>query len=167
MTTAVTAIGKLASAEFEGEVFETLSLAARLVAAITKRAHVMRLASGLHRVNKSMKSLLDLANNALTEEKHAQLMEPATPQEIHRLAETLGHLARTSEYTYEAMRRAKLTNYSLIAGAVKTFEQNLEPLKDLADWADLAANPDDLNAVLARAKGEKERGEIYEVKRVE
>lgn|SRR5487761_551459 len=167
MSTSTAAIANLASVEFESGLYDTVSIATRLGAAVTNRANVMRLAWDLRRVNRSTKTLLDLVDDSLSGKRTVENKEPVTPQKLQEVADNLSYLIRVMEYQCEQMRRARLTNNSLVAGALKTYGSNLEPLKDLADWIDAVAKPDELNSIFARAKEEKERNEVYEVNRVE
>jgi hypothetical protein len=167
MTASTVAINNLASVEFQNGVYGTISMAARLAVAVTSRAQAMRVAWYLRRVNKNVKSLLDLVDESLSGKRPLQKNEEMTPQKLRELADTVDYMVRVMEYQYESMRRARLTNNSLTAGALKMFQSNLDPLKDLADWIDVAAKPEDLDAIFARSKAEMERGEVYEVKRVE
>lgn len=168
MTTSAAAIATLTSAEFQNEVYGTVSVATRLAAAVTNRAHVMRVALYLHRTNRSVKSLLDLVDDILSGKRTVELTDQAaTPQKMQELADNIEYLVRIMEYQYEAMRRVRLTNNSLTAQSLQTFHSNMEPLKDLADWIDVSAKPEEIDSVFARAKAETERGEIYELKRIE
>ncbi|MGB7187204.1 MAG: hypothetical protein WBD21_11520 [Candidatus Acidiferrales bacterium] len=167
MSTSAAAIANLASVEFESGLYDTVSITARLSAVVTSRASAMRLAWYLHRVNKSTKALLDLVDESLSGKRTVEKSEPVTPQKLQELADNLNYLIRGMEYQCEQMRRARLTNNSLVAGALKTYGSNLEPLTDLADWIDAVARPDELDSIFARAKEEKERNEVYEVNRVE
>lgn len=166
MTTATTIVSNLTSEEFSGEVYEALSITAQLAAFVTRRANVMRISFGLHKTNKLVKSLLDLVDDSISGRR--QLVEKsATVQDVQRVADNIDHLVRTLEYLYESLRRAQLTNNSLVAGPLATLHSAIEPLKDIADWMDLSAKPQEFNSILARAKAEKERGELHELKRVE
>lgn len=168
MTTAAIAIGNLASAEFDSEVYSTVSFAAKLSLAVRSRANVMQLAWSLHRINKSVRSLLEMVEDTLSGERPVDKnAEPLTPRKVQELADNLYYVVRVMEYQCEEMRRARLTNNSIIAGALRMFQSNLEPLKDLADWIDLAARPDEVNAIYKRGQEEKERNEVYEVNRAE
>lgn len=166
MTVATAIISNLTSDEFSGDVYQALSTTAQLAAFVTRRVNVMRISVKLRETNKLIKSLLDLIDDSISGKR--QLVEKNTTlQEVERVAENLDHLARTIEYLYEQLRRAQLTNNSLVAGPLMRLHSAIEPLKDIADWADLAANPQELDAILARAKAERKRGEMYEMKRVE
>lgn len=166
MTTGTAVISNLASEEFSGEVYEALSVTAKLAAFAARRVNVMRIAGGLYKTNRLIKSLLDLVDDSITG-KRKLVEKEITLQDVQRIADNLDHLARMIEYLYESLRRARLTNNSLVAGPLVTLRSAIEPLKDIADWADASAKPQELQSILARAKAERERGEVYELKRVE
>jgi hypothetical protein len=166
MTTATAIISNLTSDEFSGDVYEALSVTAQVAAFVTRRANVIRISHGLYKTNKLVKSLLDLVDDAISG-KRELVEKQTTRQDVQRVAENLDHLVRTIEYLYESLRRAQLTNNSIVAGPLATLHSAIEPLKDIADWADLSAKPQELASILARAKVERERGEMYEMKRVE
>jgi hypothetical protein len=166
MTTSTAIIQNLASPEFSGGLYESMSVLSKLAKFVTQRANVMRMAAGLRKTNVTIKSLLDLVDDSVTGKR--QLVErETTPEEIQRIADNLDYLIRTIDYLYESMRRAGLTNNSLVAGQLATLHSTVEPLKDIADWADLMAKPKELDAILARARKEKERGEVYDLRRGE
>ena len=74
---------------------------------------------------------------------------------------------RTLDYLVEGARRAGLTNNSLTAGSIKGLQRNLETIASLADWLDLAAQPDAVNGIFERTKLERERGELIDLANVE
>lgn len=167
MSVSAAVVEALGSPEFQNDLYGTVSMTARLAAAIKNRANVMRLSMHLRGVNKDINSLLGKVDDILAGRLTVKAEEEATPQKLQETADNVDYLVRVLEYQFEAMRRAGLTNNSLTAGVLRTFHSNLDPLKDLADWIDLLAKPQEMESVLARAQAEIQRGEIYELRRVE
>jgi hypothetical protein len=93
--------------------------------------------------------------------------EPITPQRIQEAGDNLARLARMLEYLYEQSKRAGLTNNSLTAGSLNGIRKRVEQVKDLADWFDTAAHSEEVDAIFARSKEERERGEIFDLPQVE
>lgn len=166
MTTSTAIVQNLTSAEFSTGLYDSLSTMSQLAKFVTQRANVARIALGLRKTNKIIKSLLDLVDDSVTGKRQLAERE-TTPQEVQQVADNLDYLVRTIDYLYESLRRARLTNNSLVAGQLASLHSAIEPLKDIADWAYLMAKPKELDTILTRAKAEKDRGELHQLKRVE
>jgi hypothetical protein len=146
---------------------DSLSKTSALAAAVKKRANVASIAFGLWSVSKELKRMLDRMNG-IAEGKIAvdDPVEPLTPIQVENLMDTLDMIARTIDYTHEAMRRVGLTNNSLTAGSLRNLLGHREGLLDLVDWIDAAQKVDETSAIFARANEEKELGQIVDLDQV-
>ncbi len=54
-------------------------------------------------------------------------------------------------------------NNSLTAASVRGLQRHVEAIGNLADWFDLAAQPESINELFAIADREKERGELVDL----
>ena len=93
--------------------------------------------------------------------------DPVTAQTLRSSADNLEQMYRTLDYIVEGARRAGLSNNSLTAGSVSGLQRNLDAIASLADWLDLAAQPDAVNGIFERAKQERERGELIDLAKTE
>lgn len=168
MTPAVSAIDLFGTLEWDAELHGALSLASRLALSVKHRANVLRLAMFIRTTNRKLHSLFDTANAAMEGKIPPDPnAEPLTPQKIHKIASEVEQLARVIDYVYESLRRVGLTNNSLTAGQLRVFRGYQEPLLDLADWIELAAQSEQVEAIFNRATEERERGEMADLQRVE
>lgn len=159
-------------AAWDAEVYGALSDASRLAAAVKDRANSVRIAFGLRKVNAQLNDLfrniqrdVDAAETGKASNK-AGSDETITSQRLHEAAADVDHLARMLDSLHENARRARLTNNSLMAGSLRGIFKHIDQLHDLADWFETAAQMDEVNAIFARAKEEKERGETYDLSQV-
>lgn len=166
MGTADAVIQRLGSQEFNAELYDSVSLTAKLAAAVANRAQVMRIAYSLHKANRSIKTMLDSVDNILAGKESAKFEAgESSPFQTQNVIENLAHISRMLDYTSEMMKRARLTNNSLTAGALKKLQDNGESIKDLLDWFDAASKPEELQKVFNRAKEERESGDLVDLPR--
>lgn len=161
----------LGSPEASVEIYDavaSVTSVAKLAAAARNKVQVMRIAMGLRRTNRSLKSLLDLVDDVQSGKRPIDPnTEPVSPQRFQNIVDNLEHVSRMIDFLYESMRRAGLTNNSLTASGLKTFKGYSEPMKDLVDWLDALSKPEYLKSVFDRAKQERERGELVDLTEVE
>lgn len=168
MNGAVSTIDFLGTLEWNAELHGALSVVSRLALSVKKRANVIHVAAFLRTTNRKLRLLFDTIDAAV-EGKIAPdpNAEPLTPQKIHQVASEVEQLAHVIDYVYESLRRVGLTNNSLTAGQLRAFHGYHEPLLDLADWIELAAQSEQVEAIFKRAAEERERGEVADLQRVE
>jgi len=93
--------------------------------------------------------------------------EPVTPQVLRSSADNVEQLYHTLDYIVAAARRAGLANNSITSAPLRSLEKNLAPVAALADWLDLASQPEALEKIFGTARQEKERGELIDLAEVE
>lgn len=168
MTNAAAVINNLGSSDLNIQVYDTVSAAAALAKAASDRTKVLGIAYSLLKLNRSFKSLFEQIDDVLTGKRPVDPdVEPMTPQKLQEMIDNLAHICRMVDYFHESMRRARLTNNSLTAGSIRKLQANNERLKDLVDWLDACAKPDELESVFTRAKQERDRGELYDLTQAE
>jgi hypothetical protein len=153
--------------EWDARVYGALSIASSLSAAVRTRAGRFRLAYGFHKVNRSLAEMFSNVYETLEGKRPVPNVEPITPQRLHEISENICRVARTLEYLCEQSKRAGLTSDSLTAGSLNSFRKRIEELDDLAGWFETAAHPEEVNSIFARAKQEKERGELFDLSQVD
>jgi hypothetical protein len=60
-----------------------------------------------------------------------------------------------------------LGNNSLTAGSIRGIERRLDAIANLADWFDLASQPEEVSKIFQGAEQERERGELIDLAKVE
>jgi hypothetical protein len=157
----------LAASNIEAKSFDVLSSVSRLAAIARNRANVLRIANSLFRLNRSMTTFLDEIHAIMAGKKPApQPHEQTSPEAMRTTADNLEHICRTIQYIVELSRRARLTNNSLTAGSLNSLSRRADELLDFADWLETIANPKEFKTAFERAKGERARGEVYELSQV-
>jgi hypothetical protein len=89
-----------------------------------------------------------------------------TPESIAEACESLHKLHGLLEKFLEACKRARLTNNSLMAGAIRNINNYNDEILELSDLLKLSLQPEVVKSIYNRAKAEKERGEIFDLSEV-
>lgn len=168
MSTAATVISNLGTHNWNARVYDTLALASRLAAAVKDRGNVLRLAYSLHDLNKNVTKFIGIVNSAMSGElKPDPNAETVTPETLRSNADNFEQLYRTLDYILEGSRRAGLTNNSLTAASIRGLQKNLDAIGNLADWFDLASQPEAVSQIFETANRERERGDLIDLARVD
>jgi hypothetical protein len=168
MSTAATVISNLGTHNWNARVYDTLALASRLAAAVKNKGNVLRIAYRLRDLNKTVAEFVGVVNSAMNGElKPNPNAETITPETLRSNADNFEQLYRTLDYIVEASRRAGLTNNSLTSASVRGLQKNLDAIGNLADWFDLASQPEVINQIFETAKQERERGDLIDLARVD
>lgn len=168
MSTAAIVIGNLGTHNWNAQVYNVLAQASKMAAAVKNRGNVVRIAYHLRNLNTHVSEFVGLVNDAMEgKRKPDPNSEPATAQTIRSSADNLEQMYHTLEYVVEAARRVGLANNSLTAGSLRGIQRNLEAIASLADWLDLAAQPEAVGEIFQRAEKERDRGELIDLTQVE
>lgn len=168
MSTAATIIGNLGTYTLSAQVYDALALASRLAAAVKNRSSALQTAYHLRRLDTRLAEFVDIVNRAMDGKvKLDPNAEPATPVMLRSHADNFEQLYRTLDYIVAGARRAGLTNNSLMAGSIRGIEHHLDAISNLADWFDLASQPEAITKIFNGAEQERERGELIDLAKVE
>jgi heme exporter protein D len=168
VNTAAVVIGNLGAYDWNARVYDTLALASRLAASVRDRANVLRIAYHLRELNKGLVRIREITNAAMEGKiKPNPNAEPVTRQTLRSNADNFEQMYRTLEYLLESLRRAGLANNSLTAASFRGLEGTIEPIANLADWFDVASQPEEVGRLFDRAKKERESGELIDLAQVE
>jgi len=163
-------INAFGTARLESEVYDNLSLAARLASAVKSGTSRIRVALWLRDFDRKLINFLEGFHAIMEGRKAAPASkaddEPPTPQRIRTTADNIEHMYRIIDTIYESARRARLTNFSLTAGSLQSLKHNSEELLDIAEWLETFVDPKHYNAAFERAEREKEAGELYDLSHV-
>lgn len=157
-----------AASNIEAKSFDMLSSVSSLAAAAKNKANVLRIASSFYSMNRSLTKFLDESHAVMSGKKAVSSppQEPPTPETMRTTADNLEHVYRTIQYIAELSKRARITNYSLIAGSLNSLVRRAEELADFADWLETVADPKEFKNAFDRANREKEMGEVYDLSQV-
>ena len=167
MATAATFLTIIGPDEWDTRVYGALYTASRLSLAVRTRANTLRLAYSFHKVNRLLGEMLSNVYDAVEGKHPVPDVEPITPRRLEEASQNVDRLARMLEHLCEQAKKAGLTNNSLTAGSLDGIRKRVEELKDLADWFDTAAHPEEVDSIFARAKQERERGELFDLSQVD
>lgn len=170
MSVAETVISSLGAYNWNARVYDTLALASKIAAAVKNRGNVIRIAYHLRELNKALEKLIELVNSAMKGELKTVpngLAEQVTPQMLRSTADNFEQIYHTLDYIVEGSRRAGLTNNSLTASSVRGLQRTIEPIANLADWFDLASQPEAVGRIFEKAQGERARGELTDLAEVD
>jgi hypothetical protein len=168
MATAATVIQSLETYEWNTQLYGVLSVASRLAVAVKKKGHVLRLSLAFRKANHCLESMFEKVRMVMDGKIPVNPnTEPVTPQVIRRTYDTLIHLHQTMKYISESCERAGLGNNSLTASALRKFHIHQEAILDLADWFEVASEPEQIIQIFDRAKREIEQGDVFDLDSVE
>ena len=154
--------------EWDARVYQVLSSASNLALAVKRRSNTLRIAYHLHKLNGTLKGMLEEVYAVLEGKKHVEpVQEPVTPQRLRQSSDNLERISRMIEALYESGRRAGLTNNSLTAGPLDAIRKHIPELLDVAEWFEAAADSEQVNSAFARAREESKNGDIYDLSQVE
>jgi len=164
----VATLNDFGSDSWNAEVYGSLSVASRISSMVKTKTQIIQLAYLLHSLNGRLKSLFnDIQEKIDNPSNFEPPAEPATPEQFKKAIDTLRELSTTLFNIYERSKRARLTNNSLIAGSLSRLHTYSEDLCELADWLEMIQKPEAIEAIFDRAKQETERGEVFDLSRVE
>jgi hypothetical protein len=160
----------LGSSDLTAQVYDNLSLAARLAAGVKNRANSWAYSRWLHNYDRKLAELVDNIHALIEGRKKLprveQDAEPITPEGMRETADNLEHMSRMIDYVYESSRRAGLTNNSRTAAPLRRLQKNSEELRDFADWIETSLATKHNEEMFSRAAREKESGEVYDLSEV-
>jgi len=157
----------LEASNIEVQSFNVLSSVSSLAAVARSRANVLRVASSLYTMNRSLTKFLELTHAIMSGKKSVPApKEPPSPETMKTTADNLEHAYRMIQYVGELSKRAQLTNNSLTAGSLRSLGRHADELLDFADWLEAVANPKEYKGAFERAKRERDMGEVYDLSQV-
>jgi hypothetical protein len=167
MASAAVLAGSLGSDQWDAQVYAVLSMASRLSALVKSRAQTIRLGYHLWQLN----SLLGRFFDDIRGRAEGKLVEAhatsSSPEQIDDSIRALRQIHVKIETIYEAARRARLTNNSLLAMPLRSVHTYSDDILELAELLEAYQNSDGIKAIYDRAAQEKARGEIYDLAEVE
>ena len=163
-----TALAVFGSDKWNAQVYDSLSFASRIAYVVKDRAQILNLAINLRRMVGKLEANLETLNLVIEGKVSPQSSEPTPPQQIQEAIDTLQKLSRVLSSIYEAAKRKRLTNNSLIAGPLSRLNKLSDDLSGIAEWAEMAfLHQQAVEDIFNRSRNEKEQGDIYDLSQVD
>lgn len=172
VATAVAVLTKFGNDSWNADLYESLSLAARLsmaVKAVKNHGQNIRMSYWLWKINGHAARFFGEVDDIVSGRVAVPVSEesPVTPEKIQSSIDTLMRLGVSLSSVYEEARRRRLLNNSLIAGPVTALRGNADQFFEMAEWLELMLDPKLVDTVFDRANEERSRGEVYDLSQVE
>jgi len=170
MASATVVLTHLGTDQWDAEVYGVLSMASRLAAMVKSRGQTLHLAYSFWRLNSSLANFFDEVRDSMEGKARQQKQDaatPVTPERIENAIRGLREVHVKIETIYEAARRARLTNNSLVAMPLRSVHSYSDDILELAELLEAFQNSEGVKAVFDRSAQERARGEIYDLAEVE
>ena len=171
MGTAAAVLTNFESDAWQADLYESLSLAARLSMAVKRvKAHGqnIKMSYWLWKINSRAAKFFaetdDILAGKVVPEPTAN--ETLTPARIQESIDTLMRLGMSLNSVYEEARRRRLLKNSLIAGPVTALRSHADQFFEMAEWFDLILNADKVEQTFATANEQRIRGDVYDLSQV-
>ncbi len=164
MGAAVSFLGNIELDRWYADIYGAVSLAFRLSSLVKDRAATVKLAYHIRRLDSVLSNFFVEIHKAI--EKGMPKGREVTPENIAEACESLYKLHSILEKFHEACKRARLTNNSLMAGAIRSINNYNDEVLELSDLLKLSLQPEVIKSIYNRAKIERERGEIFDLSEV-
>jgi hypothetical protein len=170
MATAVAVLNNFGTDSWKAGMYESLSLAARLSLTVEKvktHGQNIKLSYLLWRINSHAAKFFVAVDDIISGKTPSEpVTEPPTPESIQNSINTLVDLGNSFSSAYERARRKRLLNNSLIAGPIMALRSNADQFFELAEWFELLRNSNDVDKIFVDARGQRNRGEVYDLSQV-
>jgi hypothetical protein len=162
MGSAAATLTNLGSDQWDAEVYAVLSLASRLAALVKSRARSVQLAYRLWQLNKLLGDLFQQIRNNV-DVGTPLIGEPVTPSQVEDGIRSLRQIHIKLETLYEAARRARLTNNSMLAMPLRSIHTYSDDLLEVAELLEAYQAAEGVEALFDRSAKERAKGEIYDL----
>ena len=161
MASAAAVLSNFGSDQWDAELYAVLSLAARLSTLVKNRAQTFRLAYQLWRLNSALAGIFEELRDKM-EGKIPDTSGLPTAEQIEDGIRTLRKAHVSLETLYEAARRSRLTNNSLVAMPLRSVHSYSDEILDLAEVVEIY-QAGGAEAIFDRSSRERAQGEIYDL----
>ena len=170
MATAIAVLNTFGSDAWSAELYESLSLAARLSTAlksVKSHAHNIKVSYLLWKINGNVGKIFQRMDDILAGRiPLTTSSEPPTPESVQKSVRTLVELGMSLNALYEEARRKRILNNSLIAGPIAALKAHAEQSFEWAEWFDLVQHGEEVEKIFASANEQRGRGEVYDLSQV-
>jgi len=166
MASAAVVLTSIGSDQWDAEVYAVLSIASRLAALVKSRAQTVQLAYQFWRLNSTLANFFREVRDRM-EGKHELSTSPVTPERVEEAIRGLRQVHLKIETLYEAARRARLTNNSVLAMPLRSIHTYGDEILELRGLLEAFQNSEGRPGVFDRPAQERARGEISDLTEVE
>jgi hypothetical protein len=169
MASAAVVLTNLGSDHWDAEVYAVLSMASRLAALVKSRARTIQLGYQLWRLNTVLSNFFKEIREGM-DARNVDKPSPGflpTPEQIEDGIRSLRQIHIKIETIYEAARRARLTNNSLLAMPLRSVHTYSDDILELAELLEAYQNSEGVEDIFDRSAKERARGEIYDLTEIE
>jgi hypothetical protein len=167
MASAAIVLTTLGSDQWDAELYAVLSMASHLAALVKNRTQTIQLTYQFWRLNNKLANFFKEVRDRMEGEVSASSSLPITPERIEEAIRGLRQVHIKIETIYEAARRARLTNNSLVAMPLRSVHTYNDDILELAELLEAFQNSEGVEAVFDRSAQERARGEVYDLTEVE
>lgn len=167
MASAAFIAGNLGSDNWDAEVYAVLAMASRLASLVKSRSQTIKLGFNLWQLNNLLGRFFEEVRNRAEGKVIEARLQPSAPEQIENGIRALRQIHTKIETIYEAARRARLTNNSLLAIPLRSVHTYSEDVLELAELLEAYQNPAGVQSVFDRAAQEVGRGEVYDLAEIE
>jgi hypothetical protein len=165
MSSAAVVLTHLGTDQWDAEIYAVLSMASRLAALVKSRARTLQLSYSLWRLNTLLSNIFEEVRDTM--EGKGGAAQPVTAEGIEDAIRNLRQLHIKIETIYEAARRARLTNHSLLAMPLRSVHTYNDDILELAELLEAYQHSEGVEAVFDRSAQERARGEVYDLAEIE
>jgi hypothetical protein len=170
MSTAAAVISKFETDAWKANLYESLSLAARLSMAVKRvrnHAQHLKISYLLWKINRDAARFFSEVDDIVAAKADSvSTEESATPEQIRASIDTLVRLGVSFNAIYEESKRRRLLNNSLVAGPVTALRANADQFFEMAEWFDLLLNAERTEQTFADADAQRAKGDVYDLSQV-
>ena len=149
---------------WNADIYGAMALASRLSSLVKNRAATVKLAYDLRKLDRAMASFFHEIHKGI--KRGQSKRSDATPEQVLDASDTLLKMHSTITRLYEACKRSRLTNHSLMAGTLRNINEYNEEVLELSSLLRLSIQPEVVEAIYNRAREEQERGEVFDLSEV-
>ena len=166
MASAALVLTSVGSDQWDAEVYAVLSIASQLAAMVKSRAQTIELGYKFWRFNRTLANFFQEVRDRMEGKTPADGIQ-VTPERIEDAVRGLRQIHIKIETLYEAARRARLTNNSLLAMPLRSIHTYSDDILELAELLEAFQNSEGVEAMFDRSAQERARGETHDLTEVE
>jgi hypothetical protein len=169
VTTAAAVLNNFGTDNWKADLYESLSLAARLsiaVKSVKTHTHNLKLSYLLWKLNGHASRFFQKVEDITAGKIKTPEVSAPTPEDIEKAIAALMQLGSTFNEVYEQASRKRLLNNSIIAGPVVALRAHADKFFELAEWCEMFLHVEDVERVFASANEERQRGDVYDLSQV-
>jgi glycyl-tRNA synthetase beta subunit len=163
----VAVLSILGTDRWNTDVYGSLTAASEVSSALKNGALRIRLAYLLQVLNRRLKHFFEELYNAVDHPNPVAPEQTPSVEDIQQAISALRQLSTSLSNTYDRAKRVRLTNNSLLGGALGRLHIYSEDLSEVAEWLEMLLEPNSYENAFKRAADEKEQGQVFNLSQVQ